>query len=163
MKQRSFENLIRELSNSGLKKYATDLKYLVAMSRDKRRALNELDFQATSLLVHLLKLIALPKNESKNKWKKEIKSYLRRIDSKNNHKGKLWLKIEDIRNTLNDDLSSSAFVDVVDNILTEDNFSFINKKKVIDLTKSVKTLKDLQVKIEYLNDQLICYINNLAL
>jgi ribosomal protein S8 len=144
MERKTIEGFIRELMRDGMGKRASELRYLLAMSDERKKAIQELFQMSVPLLFHLLKVIALPNAQDQSKWKNEILGYLRKFNTKNNRKRKQILNIEYIKNDLNEMLSRSSFYDDVKGDLEE--YSEVDREKVLKLLKSINNLNELHVK-----------------
>lgn len=145
---KTIAEFIRNLQKEGLSKHASELKYLLAMSRERKRAEAALTAMTITLLIHLIKFISFPQARDKNKWAGEIKGYLNRFDIRNNHKGQAWLPIEYIKSDFNDVLSSPSFCITLERELE----NYPSKEKALSLLRANKNLRSLKVKMFYENE-----------
>ena len=147
MVERTMEGFIRMLEKDGHSKYASELRAVVAMSRRRREAVSSLSAMTPSLLVHVIKLISMPRSINRNKWHREVKSYLSAFDIRNlSPKGMPWLSIEYIKADMEDVLSSPAFLSHLDSEL--EDFPAKDRKKALSLA-GTKTLEGLNVDLSY--------------
>lgn len=142
---KTIAEFIRNLQKEGLSKHASELKRILAMSRERKRAEETLAAMTITLLIHLIKFISFPQARDKNKWCREIKGYLSTFNIRNNHKGRAWLPIEYVKSDFNDVLSSPGFLIKLEQELE----NYPNKEKALSLLKSNKNLRGLKVKIFY--------------
>jgi hypothetical protein len=145
---KTVEGFIHQLEKEGLTKHASELKSILAMSRRRKDAEAALTNMTVTLLIHLIKYIALPHSRDRNKWHKEIKGYLTRFDIRNESpKKRPWLPIEFIRKDLNDVLSGSKFLSALEQEL--EGYPDQNKKMALSLLKINRSLKAIGVKMFY--------------
>jgi septum formation topological specificity factor MinE len=143
MVAKTIEGFIRKLREDGHPKYASELKIIVAMSRERKDAISALRHMRKAFLIHLIKYISLPQSRDKNKWGKEIKSYLNLFDIDNkNPKRKPWLSIDFIERDLNDILSNPDFLRYMTGELDDRN-------KILNTLKENKSIKSLGIKLFY--------------
>jgi hypothetical protein len=144
MVTRTVEGFIRKLQKEGLEKYATELRAVIAMSRERREAVMALSVMTIPLLEHLVKYIALSNARERNKWVGEIKGYLRKFNIRNKGpKGLPWLSIEYIKRDLNHVLSQPEFL--ID--IKEELNNVVDRNKVLSLLEIQRTLKNLGITL----------------
>lgn len=152
MVKNTIEGFIRKLKEEGHPKYASELRYILAMSRQRKEALSFFHSIIDTLLAHLIKFIALPQSRNKNKWIGEIKGYLSRLNLRNkNPKGLPWLSLEYINNELNSILSHPDFYSYMEKEALKE-YSDYEKNKTLSLLNVNKTLKKLSIKFSYDSD-----------
>lgn len=148
--EKTIEGFIRKLSEEGHSKYASELRYIVAMSRKKKDAETALASMSTTLLIHILKYIALPHSRDRNKWLREIRGYLIGFDTRNQSpRNRPWLSIETITKDLNDKFSGSKFIPALEYEL--EGYSARDIREVKELLKN-RNIKALGVKVFYTPD-----------
>jgi septum formation topological specificity factor MinE len=146
MVTRTIEGFIRQLKKDGHHKYASELRTIIAMSRARKEALSVLYNIRATLLTHIIKYIAIPQSTGKNKWRREIKSYLSIFNVNNrNYKGLPWLSIEYIQHDLNDVLRGPAFLDHIKRELT--TYPDKDRDRALNLLETHKTLKSMGIKL----------------
>jgi septum formation topological specificity factor MinE len=159
MTAQTIEGFLKKLKGNGLSEYASELKLIVAMSRKRKKAMDALSQMAITLLVHLIKFISIPQARDKNKWRKEIKGYLAHFNVWNQSPShKPWLSLGYIQEELNDILSDPSFYRLVE------RETYADKNKVLTLLKEKKSLRDLEIKLNYdSNNDLNLNIKNQSL
>jgi hypothetical protein len=148
--KKTIEGFIHKLNEEGHSKYASELRYIIAMSRKKKDAETALTSISTTLLIHILKYIALPHSRDKNKWLREIRGYLIGFDTRNQSpRNQPWLSIEFITKDLNDRFSGSKFIPAL-----EYELEGYSNKEINDVKGLLKTrnLKGLGIKAFYTTD-----------
>jgi hypothetical protein len=120
MVKATLEGFLRKLEREGRSKDASELRSIIAMSRRRREAVTALSAMTPPLLLHVIKYIAMPQASARNKWRREIKSYLSVFNIRNvDPKGRSWLSIEHIQKDIDDVLSSRTFLNYVRTELEE--------------------------------------------
>lgn len=145
MAVRTMEGFVRALEKDGHLKYASELRAIVAMSRRRRESTAALSNMATTLLVHIIKYIAIPQSRDRNKWRTEIKGRLSEFNIHNiSFKNKPWLSVAFIEKELNEFLSNPRFLKHL--TLQLEGYSNKDKKSALSLAES-GNLKSLNVKL----------------
>jgi len=148
MVEQTIEGFIKKLRVEGYTSYASELRKIVAMSRERKDAEAALTGITITLLIHLLKYMALPQARERSKWYREIKGYLLKFDIRNESpKKRPWLPIKFIYEDLNDVLFGSKFLPALEQELEE--YSVQERKKVKTFVESHKTLKDMGIELFY--------------
>ena len=148
MVTRTLEGFIRKLDSDGHSKYASELKTILAMSRRRREATAALSSMASSLLTHIIKYVGMPQSRARDKWRREIKTRLYEFNIHNvSFQGKPWLSINYIEKELNEFLVNPRFLKYLTIQLEE--YSNKDKKSVMNLINSKKTLKALNVSLSF--------------
>jgi len=148
MVEKTIESFIRKLNEEGHHKYASELRYIIAMSRKRKDAITALSVMTITLLIHIIKLVSMPQSRDKNKWRKEIVNYLSTFNIRNkNPKGIPWLSLQYIQDDLNDVLSSPDFIKRIKKELQD--YSDFDKNNALYLLKTNKTLKNLKITLFY--------------
>ena len=151
MVTRTIESFIRQLKKDGHDKYASELRTIVAMSRNRKEALSALSNMTITLLEHIIKYVTMPQSLNRDKWRREIRGYLNRFNIRNKSpKSQPWLTIEYIQADLNDVLSSASFLIDMKEVLSE--YSDTEAENATNLLKTHKTLKSLGIKLFYDED-----------
>ena len=110
----TLEGFVRKLEREGRSKDASELRSIIAMSRRRREAVTALSAMTPPLLLHIVKYISMPQARERNKWRREIKSYLSVFDIRNvDPKGKPWLSVDYIQKDIKDVLASRTFLNYV--------------------------------------------------
>lgn len=145
---KTIEGFIRKLKEERHPKYASELRYIIAMSRKRNNAFFTLSNTTITLLEHIIKFITMPKSRDKVKWNNKIKCCLSGFDIRNiNSKEQPWLSIAYIQADLNDVLSSPNFLSYMEGKLID--YPEKDTKATLSLIKKNKTLKSLGIKLFY--------------
>ena len=144
---RTMEGFIRQLVENGYPKYASELRHIIAMYRKRKNAETALISMTSTLLIHLVKYIAMPHSRNRNKWLREIRGYLLNFDIRNqNSKKRPWLPIEYIKKDMNDMLAGPKFLPALEHELQ--GYSTQEIESVRSLP-SIKNIKSLGIKVFY--------------
>ena len=146
MVTRTIEGFIRKLKEDGHARYASELRYIMAMSRERKNAIMFLSGMTITLLEHIIKFIAMPQSTDRSKWHGEIRGYLNRFNIRNKTpKKQPWLSLEYIQNDLNDVLPSPEFITNMIDVLS--TYPKKDRDTALNLLKAHRTLKNLDVKL----------------
>lgn len=139
MVENTLEGFVRKLERSGRSKDASELRSIIAMSRRRREAVTALSNMTPPLLLHIIKYMAMPQAGARNKWHREIKSYLSVFNIRNvDPKGNPWLSIDYIQRDIEDVLASRTFLNYVKAELEE--YPGKDKNKALEML-AAKSLK----------------------